>query len=48
MIQRFVEVMSALKNEHAVDLYRYKGVVCVKEGLGLRVLGFLGFRVLGF
>ena len=34
VIQRFTEVMSALKNEHALDLYRYKGVVCVKEASG--------------
>ncbi|CAE7350617.1 Cbwd1 [Symbiodinium sp. CCMP2456] len=34
VIQRFIEVMSALKNEHALDLYRYKGVVCVKEASG--------------
>ena len=32
VIQRFVEVMSALKNEHALDLYRYKGEGFQKPG----------------
>lgn len=35
VLQRFTQVMNALRAEHAVDLYRYKGVVCIKESSGL-------------
>jgi len=29
-----MQVMNALRKEHALDLYRYKGVVCIKEASG--------------
>eukprot|EP00435_Cladocopium_sp_Y103_P037929 s1486_g10.t1 len=35
VLQRFTQVMNALRAERAVDLYRYKGVVCIKESSGL-------------
>lgn len=31
ILERFTEVMNSLRAAHAVDLYRYKGIVCVKE-----------------
>ena len=34
VLERFTQVMNALRAEHAVDLYRYKGVVCVREATG--------------
>merc|ERR1712151_1231728 len=34
ILDRFMEVMNNLRREHAVDLYRYKGIVCVKEPSG--------------
>lgn len=34
ILDRFMQVMNSIRAEHAVDLYRYKGVVCVKEPSG--------------
>lgn len=31
VLERFTEVMNSLRAEKAVDLYRYKGIVCVRE-----------------
>ncbi|CAJ1417185.1 unnamed protein product [Effrenium voratum] len=36
VLQRFTQVMNALRAERAVDLYRYKGLVCIRESGGLR------------
>jgi len=35
VLERFMEVMNSIRAENAVDLYRYKGLVCVKEKSGL-------------
>jgi len=34
ILQRFLDVMNSLRTQHASDLYRYKGIVCVKEETG--------------
>lgn len=34
VLDRFMQVMNSIRFERAVDLYRYKGVVCVKEPSG--------------
>merc|ERR1712217_211980 len=34
VLERFMQVMNAIRTEKAVDLYRYKGVICVKESSG--------------
>lgn len=35
VLKRFIEVMNTIRQENSVDLYRYKGVICVKEPSGL-------------
>lgn len=35
VLKRFIEVMNTIRQENSVDLYRYKGVVCIKEPSGL-------------
>jgi len=34
ILDRFLQVMNTIRQEKAVDLYRYKGTVCVKESSG--------------
>eukprot|EP00927_Polykrikos_kofoidii_P057049 TRINITY_DN5115_c0_g2_i1.p1 TRINITY_DN5115_c0_g2~~TRINITY_DN5115_c0_g2_i1.p1 ORF type:complete len:534 (+),score=104.33 TRINITY_DN5115_c0_g2_i1:234-1835(+) len=34
VLERFMQVMNSIRKEHAVDLYRYKGLICVKESSG--------------
>jgi len=34
ILDRFMQVINSLRAEYAVDLYRYKGLVCVKEPSG--------------
>mmetsp|Transcript_81335 Transcript_81335/g.226003 ORF Transcript_81335/g.226003 Transcript_81335/m.226003 type:complete len:436 (-) Transcript_81335:49-1356(-) len=34
VLDRFMQVMNTIRVEKAVDLYRYKGVVCVREASG--------------
>lgn len=41
VLQQFMQVMNSLRAEHAVDLYRYKGVLCVKEPGGAVKRGVL-------
>merc|ERR1711933_541781 len=41
ILGRFTEAMNSIRAERAVDLYRYKGVVCIREpsgGLKMAVL----------